>query len=229
MKPICGFSGRKFAIVMAVVFIAGLVHAQTQPPSLGEVAARARKNRLLTTRRARVITNDDLVVAPTLRAYPASTPSRSARSSASESIEANTSDSSAAVTADSRTALATGSHSPDAQKSGSANSAVPDDDPLKRAEKLESAWSTKLADQRARVALLARDVDVSEREMRMRQAVYYSDAGARLRDPGAFDQANLKDHDEIQSKRDALSKANAELDALTEQARRAGVASRVYQ
>ena len=232
MKLIFGFSGRNFAIAVAVVLMAGFVHAQTQPASLGEVAARARKNRLLTTRRARVITNEDLVVAPTIRTSSSAAPStssRRARSTSSESIEANTADSSGAVTTDSRTALATGSHSPDTEKSASADAAVPDDDPVKRAEKLESGWSARLAAQRAKVSLLQREVDVNEREMRMRQAVYYSDAGARLRDPGAFDQANLKDHDEIQAKRDALSKANAELNALKEQARRAGVSSRVYQ
>ncbi len=228
MKPIFANSGRTLAIALVVIFVAGFTQAQAQP-SLGEVAAQARKNRVLTTRRARVITNDDLVTAPTIRREPSTTTSHRARSTSSESVEDNTVDSSGAVSDDSRTALATGSHSADTDKSKSADAAVPDNDPVKRADKLDSAWTAKMADQRAKVSLLQRELDVTERETRMRQAVYYSDAGARLRDPGAFDQANLKDHDEIEAKREALSKATAQLDALKEQARRAGVSSRIYQ
>lgn len=97
--------------------------------------------------------------------------------------------------------------------------------PLSDEDKKKAAdeFKDKIAKQQANIDLLKRELDVLQREDRMRAAVFYSDAGARLRDPGKYTQDEQKYKDDIAAKQKAIADAQAVLDKLRDDARRAGV------
>jgi hypothetical protein len=72
---------------------------------------------------------------------------------------------------------------------------------------------------------LQRELDVSEREGRLRAAAYYADAGVMLRDQSKFAEDSRKNQEEIDSKKHELETAKQKLDDMEEQARKAGVPS----
>jgi hypothetical protein len=94
-----------------------------------------------------------------------------------------------------------------------------DEDKKKVADELK----VKIAKQQASLDLLKRELDVLQREDKMRAAVFYSDAGARLRDPGKYTQDEQKYKDDMAAKQKAITDAQAQLDKLREDARKAGV------
>jgi chromosome segregation ATPase len=82
----------------------------------------------------------------------------------------------------------------------------------------ESITKTK-----ADIEQLTRELDVLQRENRLRAATYYADAGTRLRDQGKYAADDLRYQQEIQAKQSAIKSAQQQLDTLREQARRMGV------
>jgi hypothetical protein len=85
------------------------------------------------------------------------------------------------------------------------------------------AWKVKLDAQKRDVALLQRELDVTDREARVRAATFYADAGSQLRDPGKFAEETRKQQEEIQAKTLLLNAAKQRLADLQEQARKDGV------
>lgn len=75
------------------------------------------------------------------------------------------------------------------------------------------------------VATLQRELDIAEREARLRAAAFYGDAGTMLRDQAKFAEDTRKQQDEINGKKAALEAAQQKLDALQEQARKSGMRS----
>ena len=86
-------------------------------------------------------------------------------------------------------------------------------------------WQKKISTQKDQVDLLARELDVVQREYRLRAAAFYADAGNRLRSSGSWDQEDAQYKQQIADKQKALDKAKEALDDLQEQARKAGVPS----
>jgi len=86
-----------------------------------------------------------------------------------------------------------------------------------------NAWRAKLEVQKHDVALLQRELDVTDREARVRAATFYADAGAQLRDPGKYAEETRKQQEEIQAKTLLLNAAKQRLADLQEQARKDGV------
>jgi hypothetical protein len=70
---------------------------------------------------------------------------------------------------------------------------------------------------------LTRELDLLQRENRLRAAAYYADAGTRLRDQAKFAADDQRYQQEIQAKQAAIKNAQQQLDNLREQARRSGV------
>jgi hypothetical protein len=79
--------------------------------------------------------------------------------------------------------------------------------------------------QKREILQLQRELDVAEREAKLRAAAFYADAGVRLRDSAKFDEDSRKERAEIDSKKQALDTASQKLADLEEQARKAGVPS----
>jgi hypothetical protein len=99
--------------------------------------------------------------------------------------------------------------------------ATPAEDPSKAADKLKADVQA----QKDEISRLQRELDISTREWKLRQAAYYADAGNQLRDPKAWADQERKYNDETAQKQQALTDAKQKLDDMQEQARKAGLPS----
>ena len=97
------------------------------------------------------------------------------------------------------------------------------------AEKPPSAadeWKKKIDDQKQKVASLSHELELTQREYRLRAVAMYSDAGNRLRNSATWDKEDADFKKQLDEKQKAVDAAKQELDNLTEQARKAGVPQR---
>src|SRR4051812_308889 len=83
----------------------------------------------------------------------------------------------------------------------------------------------QIESQKGEISRLERELDISTREWKLRQAAYYADAGNQLRDPAAWAATERKYNDETAAKKQALDDARQKLDDLQDQARKAGMSS----
>jgi hypothetical protein len=96
-------------------------------------------------------------------------------------------------------------------------------------QKANDQWKKKISGQKDQISLMSRELDVLQREYRLRAAAFYADAGNRLRNAGAWDKEDAQYKKQIADKQKALDAAKQQLDDLQEQARKAGVPSSVRQ
>jgi len=92
-------------------------------------------------------------------------------------------------------------------------------------QKMYQDWHKRIHGQQEQVDLVGRELEVLNREYRLRAAAFYADAGNRLRNSGAWDKEDAQYKEQIANKQKALDDAKAKLDDLQEQARKAGVPS----
>ena len=109
----------------------------------------------------------------------------------------------------------------DEAKKDDGKAATADDD-----QKVSDSLKKKIEDQQKEVTQLQRELDVSQREARLRAAAYYADAGTMLRDQGKFAEDSRNIQAEIDTKTHALADAKQKLEDLQEQARRSGAPSK---
>ena len=91
------------------------------------------------------------------------------------------------------------------------------------AAKAQTEWKQRIADAKKEIASVQRELDLLQRENRMRGAVYYADAGTRLRDEKKFAEDDRKYQADITDKQKALEAAKQKLDDLRDQGRKAGM------
>jgi hypothetical protein len=96
-------------------------------------------------------------------------------------------------------------------------------------QKTYDSWKDRLTDQKAKVDLLNRELDVEQREYQLRAASMYADAGNRLRNSGAWDKEDADYKQKIAEKKKAADAAKQELEDMQEDARKAGVPSSVRE
>jgi hypothetical protein len=77
--------------------------------------------------------------------------------------------------------------------------------------------------QKAEIASLTRELDVADRENRLRAANYYGDVGNSLRDPAKWAAEQKAKQEEIDGKKKAIDAARAKLADTIEQGRKAGI------
>jgi hypothetical protein len=94
------------------------------------------------------------------------------------------------------------------------------------AHKANDEWKQKISEQQAKVDMLTREVDVTQREYRLRAAAFYADAGNRLRNQGSWDKEDAQYKQDLAKKQKALDDAKKAVDDLKEKARKAGVPSK---
>ena len=87
-------------------------------------------------------------------------------------------------------------------------------------------WKNKVDDQKQKIASLSHDLELTQREYRLRAVAMYSDAGNRLRNSATWDKEDADFKKQLDEKQKAVDAAKQELDNLTEQARKAGVHER---
>jgi hypothetical protein len=116
----------------------------------------------------------------------------------------------------------------DAQKKAE-NSGVKPGQGSEDRKKAVDAWKEKLGAQQAKIDLLARELDVMQRESQIRAAAFYADAGNRLRNSADWDTQDRKYKEQIADKRKAIDEAKTQLSDLQEQARKSGAPSSATQ
>jgi hypothetical protein len=88
---------------------------------------------------------------------------------------------------------------------------------------IEKEWTGKVNAQKEKIGSLEKERELAEREYKLRAAVFYADAGNRLRDDKKWADSEQKYKTDM-AKLDAdLSSAKERLETLREQARKAGV------
>lgn len=114
---------------------------------------------------------------------------------------------------------ATAGAQPDAAKATTKDPDAGAADRQKAAEQLQK----KLDDQKQKVDALNHELDLAQREYRLRVAALYSDAGNRLRNQGAWDKQDAQYQQDMADKQKAIEDAKQQLDATQEEARKAGL------
>jgi hypothetical protein len=89
--------------------------------------------------------------------------------------------------------------------------------------KLAAAFKARADEQKKNIAQLERELDVAQREYRLKVAVYYADAGNNLRDGKKWAEDDRKQRTEIEGKQKAVADAKQKLADLQEEARKAGI------
>jgi hypothetical protein len=106
----------------------------------------------------------------------------------------------------------------DAKKDEAAATLSPED-----LKKLADEWRGKIEKQKADIAMMERELTVSQRENKLRAASFYADAGTRLRDEAKYAESDRQYQAEAAGKQKALADAKANLDKMRDEARKAGV------
>jgi hypothetical protein len=92
-------------------------------------------------------------------------------------------------------------------------------------QKLFKDWQMKIQAQQTQVDEITKDLDLTNREYRLRAAAFYADAGNRLRNAGQWDKEDAQFKQQLADKQKKLDDAKQALEDLREQARKAGVPS----
>jgi hypothetical protein len=90
-------------------------------------------------------------------------------------------------------------------------------------------WGDKIAAQKDQIDLLTRELDVLQREYKIRAAAMYGDVGSRLRNSGDWDKQDAQYKQQIADKQKALDEAKEKLDDMVEDARKAGVPASIRE
>ena len=190
----------KFAV--ALVLAGSCVPAFAQQVSLGEAARRAQEQKKEAPRAKRVYGNEDLATAGTVSVVG------SVPASGSTTPGGNT--------------TATGSN--DGVTGTGAAAAVKPGDKAKDSAANEVAWRKKYSELRDKIALKAKEVDVTQRELNLKQQQYYSDPNVALREQ--YSRSDINDSKtKIDDMRRELVDMQAQLSDLDDQLRRAGLPS----
>jgi hypothetical protein len=168
-------------LAAALVFVFTVVTWAGAQESLGEVARQQRQSKRPSS--AKVITNDDIGMAPA----PAPEPAAEAKGEKSDKAEA-----AATPSADDKA-------------------------------KLAASFKAKADEQKKAITQLERELDVAQREYRLKVAVYYADVGNNLRDSKKWAEEDRKQRAELDAKQKAVDEAKQKLADIQEQARKAGV------
>jgi hypothetical protein len=91
-------------------------------------------------------------------------------------------------------------------------------------KKAETELKAAFADAKRKIAQLEREIDVAQREYRMRGAVYYADAGTKLRNQKQWMDEQRKSEADLAARQKALDQAKQTLEDMREVARKAGLA-----
>lgn len=189
---------RQFSAVLVANFALLVVAGVAQGQSLGDAARKLRQNKPAETS-PKVITNDDLREAPLAPALP----------------EAKSDSADAKNPADDK----------DKDKNAEAEKAKKTDPEADQA-KLDKEWSKKIDDQKQKIADMAHELDLMQRENKLRAASYYADAGTRLRNQQSYAEEDRKYQKDIADKQKELDDAKANLADLQEEARKAGASAK---
>lgn len=103
---------------------------------------------------------------------------------------------------------------------------APKDDTADR-QKMVDDWKKRLQEQKDQIATAEKDLDLTNREYRLRAAAMYADVGNRLRNSSAWDKEDRDFKQQISEKEKAVAAQKQKLEDLQNEARKAGVPASV--
>ena len=200
---------KRFMYVFAALLIAvPLVCAQNEV-SLGDAARAARARKGSPSPNAKVYDNENLPkggnISTTTGDYAGIAPPPPSKSSAKAASKSGGDTSASAAKA----------------KDGT------DKSPEEAAQAQADDFRGKVDDAKKNIAQLEREIDVMNRENRLKAAAYYGDAGTKLRDGEKYQAAEQKQAADLQAKQQELDAAKAALDQLRDDIRKAGLPSSI--
>lgn len=184
-------------MVIATLLLLGIGGAAAQ--SLGDYARAVRKNKAEPNSTSRQYDNDNL---PTNQ--PLSVVGQPPAADANAAPEAGD------------------EKSKSSDKAAPVNPAAPDAE----RQKTEDEWKKKLDAQKEKVDSLNHDLDLQQREYRLRVATQYDSEGNRIQNAGQWGKEDAQYRSDAEAKQKALDAAQQELNDLQEQAHKAGVAEK---
>jgi hypothetical protein len=92
-----------------------------------------------------------------------------------------------------------------------------------------SQWKDRIVAQKDAIDLSQRELDVTEREYKLRMAAMYADVGNRLRNSGQWDKEDADYKAQIEAKRKAVVDNKQKLEDMQEEARKAGVPASIRE
>jgi hypothetical protein len=196
--------------------------AVAQDSSLGDLARQARKQKGQKPPAAKKYDNDNLPVDDKLSVVGQAPETADASAPATSGEPAPTGSDSATPAETKDAATGEGAAAP---KAASAEEKKPANDEQAQKQQMFKEWQKKIHEQQNQIDMLTREIDVANREYRLRAAAFYADAGNRLRNAGAWDKEDTQFKDQMAAKQQKLDDAKKQLEDLQEQARRAGVPS----
>jgi hypothetical protein len=90
-------------------------------------------------------------------------------------------------------------------------------------QKTADELKEKLSKQQANIDSLNHELEIDQRELRLRAAALYADPNAKVRDPSAWDNEDTRLRTDADAKQKALDAARQGLDEIQDQARKAGI------
>lgn len=123
--------------------------------------------------------------------------------------------------------ITTGVERPAEAAAPAKSAAAPDDEPEMTPDEAKAAAASeakaKIDKVKGELATLQRELDIAQRENKIRTAQFYADAGNRLRNERAFADEQRKNEADVADKQQKIAAAQAMLETLRNEARRAGV------
>ena len=96
-------------------------------------------------------------------------------------------------------------------------------------QKAWDEWKKRLQAQKTEIATLEKDLDLTNREYRLRAAAMYADAGNRLRNSAEWDKEDRDYKAQIAQKEKSVEDAKSKLESLKEDARKDGVPNSIRE
>lgn len=186
--------------LIAIVSLLLLAASAASAQSLGDYARTARKDKAAASPTSRHFDNDNLPINDTLSVVG---PTPQPASVAGDAGKDTDSKAAGVKTADAKSA-----------------------DPKAAADKQKAAeeMKKKMDQQQEKINSLNREIDLDQREERLRAAAYYQDAGTRLRNPAEWNKGQTQDINDAAEKQKSLDTARQQLEQMKEDARKAGIA-----
>lgn len=190
---------RQWLLMALVMLGVGLAAAQNDGVSLGEAARAQRQKKGQASPNGKVYDNENLPKSGSL-----STSTGAGYGSAAESASA----SGAAATA-----------------AKAKNGKTPDEE----AKAQENEFRQKVGEAKKKIADVEHELDIMQREARLRAAAYYGDAGAKARpeNQAKYLSDEKKYQDDLKAKQDELAATKQALEDLRDQIRKAGLPSSI--
>jgi len=220
-------------ISTSLIFVAalGLSLVSAQDASLGDLARQVRKQKGQAAPTTKKFDNDNLpaedklsVVGQAPPEPPAAETAAAANNDGAPQLP-NQPKATPAVTDGTTPSPTPATANSDQKPAGAADEKGAAGDEQAQKKQIWEGWKKRIEDQKGQLDLLARELDVQDREYRLRAAAFYADAGNRLRNSGAWDKEDSQFKDQIAAKQKQLEDAKKQLEDMREEARKAGVPS----